>query len=55
MWDDYIKEIKEVLPDLTQKEEDEIVSFMFIDGWEGKDTINHIKSVRDFNKRSNIE
>jgi len=35
---------------LTENEKTEIVQFMYKDGWSIKDTINHIDSVRRFNK-----
>ena len=35
---------------LTENEKTEIVQFMYDEGWPVKDTINHIDSVRRFNK-----
>lgn len=35
---------------LIENEKTEIVQFMYNDGWFIKDTINHIDSVRRFNK-----
>ena len=35
---------------LTESEKTEIVQFMYQSGWSVKDTINHVDSVRRFNK-----
>jgi len=36
---------------LDESEKTEIVQFMYNSGWSVKDTINHIDSVRRFNKK----
>jgi hypothetical protein len=50
----YKKLVKEKI-NFTDKEESEIVKFMYDDGWKVKDTINHIESVRSFNKNKKGE
>ena len=49
--DKFVEEIKLKLHDLTQEEFDGIVCFMYDSNWSVKDTVNHIKSVRNFNKK----
>jgi len=38
----------------TPSEMQNIVVPMFVDGWNAKDTVNQIKSVRDFNAKHKI-
>jgi len=40
---------------LTESEKTEIVQFMYNSGWSIKDTINHVDSVRRFNKKQKEE
>lgn len=48
---EYYKKLVKERIDFTDQEESEIIKFMYDDNWEVKDTINHIKSIRSFNKR----
>ena len=54
-YDGYVKEVDRKIGGLVNNEETEIVVYLFNDGWSVKDCVNHIRSVRDFNKKLNKE
>ena len=46
------KEVKEILNDLTDEEQSEIIFPLSIDKWSAQVLVDHIKSVRKFNKKA---
>lgn len=49
-YDEYVQAVDEQV-NLILNETTEIVVFMYNDSWTAKETCDHVKSVRDFNKK----
>ena len=43
------------IEDITPNEIENILKPMYYDNWQEKHVINHIKSVRDFNRKNNLK